>query len=110
MNMNKKILLIGLVMVLLMSTLVSAGFLSWIKSMFTGSVTGFAVAGTSCDADSECDSGLVCDWTQPLDNKKGRCVEFPDEKKLECQTRTDTVIAKLDLIRNRLKSLERGAQ
>ena len=104
---NKKTLVIIFVLLLLMSTLVSAGFLSFVRSVFFGqSVTGYVALNEGCDNDLDCDTGLICDWTAPVNGKKGSCAEFPAADKTGCQGKVDSVAAKLEILRDRLKAVE----
>lgn len=69
-----KILIFSLVMVLLMVSLVSAGFLDWFKVLFSGEneVSGYAIAGEENQCDAELNNAI-----QEIKASLGRLAAVP---------------------------------
>ena len=90
---KKKLLIISLVLVVLMSTVAQAGFLSWLSSIFKGpSVTGNAVAepGGECGEGMTCPNGYLC--------ADGKCKE--PACPLDVGTKLDNILVKLNSLKS----------
>lgn len=95
---KKRVMLSIFILIILMSTLVSAGFVDFFKGIFTGSPTGLAV-GAQCSSDADCGESELCNLADK------RCIEFPQDKIDECKGKFDLALQKLNILQNRLNAL-----
>lgn len=91
---QKRFAIILLILVLLLSTFVQAGFVSWLKGIFvSSSLTGYAIAGDACQTNEECGDSMICG------NNKCQLLIWENHAEIE---------AKLDQIIEALRRLREG--